>query len=446
LFVTLEISWNWTDVPPTDEHAATTAELELRLGDEVLTLVEDPDGGYHRTVTCSLYPLADWIARNWWSLVADARPGTALPQLRKTFAPSIGVTANPWRARSPRHALRTTTAAAAHYPDLLIVTEDEMTRLNWQRDAGFPPGASERYLASGEALLESATLMATLASVVESVIARLSSLGLPSALPRRWAAIRDVDPEHAEFCRAAAWLGLDPNTCGPEVADAIRSVREHLDKQLAVDFLNAIRPELIDTGLGWVEQARRMAAEVGAVPGSESARLADLRAFLAESRPLAAGPPHLRGWDLARHIRRWAKIADTDPFDPGFLIRYRTLPMPDPGVVGFASRAGSAPTVIAARYLPEISSRFLQARVLWHVLTDDNDDFLITATHTGRQHAGRAFSVELISPATGIVEHLGGIPNELLSSEDLGTISMHYVTGDIVIEHQLDIQILSEGF
>lgn len=443
---TLEISWTWADAPLTaDEHTATSASLEMRLGDDVITLVEDRAGGYHRTVSCSLYPLADWIARNWWSLIADARPGTALPQLRKAFAPSIGSTANPWRARSPRHALRGDTTGV-HYPDLLIVTEDENTRLNWQRDAGFPAGASERYLASGEALVESTTLAATLSSVVESVIARLSALGVPSTLAQRWAAVRDVDPERAEFCRAAAWLGLHPDSCEPSVADAIRSVREQLDKQLAVDFLNAIRPSLIDTGLGWVEQARTMAADIGAVPGSEPARLSDLRAYLTEAQPLTSGPPHLRGWDLARHIRRWAKLADTEPFDPGFLVRYRTLPMPDPGIVGFASRAESAPTVIAARYLPDISSRFLQARVLWHVLTDDDDEFLITATHTGRQHAGRAFAVELLSPARGIVEHLGGIPNELLSSEDLGTISMHYVTGDIVIEHQLDIQILSEVF
>jgi hypothetical protein len=448
LFVpTLEITWNWSDSPTDpDELTATGAELAMRLGDDLLTLVEDPDGGYHRTVSCSLYPLADWIARNWWSLIADARPGTYLPQLRKVFAPSIGSTANAWRARSARHALRTTTASAAHYPDLLIVTEEEMTRLNWQRDAGFPAGASERYLTSGEALVESTTLAATLSSVVESVIARLASLGVRSALPERWAAIRDVDPERAEFCRAAAWLGLNPDSCEPYVADAIRSVREQMDKQLAVDFLNAIRPGLIDTGISWVEQARTLAAEVGAVPGSESGKLADLRAYLAENPPLTSGPPHLRGWDLATRIRRWAKLADREPFDPGFLIRYRTLPMPDPGVVAFASRSGSAPTVVGARYMPDISYRFLQARVLWHVLTDDNDEFLITATHTGRQHAGRAFSVELLAPARGVVEHLGNIPNELISSEDLGTISMHYVVGDIVVEHQLDIQILSETY
>lgn len=439
----LEITWNWVDTPGTDEHNATDAGLEMRIGGDVLTLVADSGGGYHHTPTCSLYGMADWIARNWWSLVADARPGSCLPQLRKVFAPSIASTANAWRARSARHTLRNSTGPA-HYPDLLVVTEGELTRVNWQRDAGF--AASVRYLSSGEALVDSAALAATLSSIVESVIARLAECGVRSTLPERWAAVRDVDPERAEFCRAAAWLGLNPNTCKPDVADAIRSVHEQLDKQLAVDFLNAIRPSLIDTGIGWVADARTLAAEVAELPGSETDRLSSLRAYLAEAEPLSSGPVHLRGFDLARHVRRWAKVPDREPFDPGFLVRYRTLSMPDPGVVALASRAGAAPAVVANRYLPDISSRFLEARVLWHVLTDDDDEFLITATHTTRQHAGRAFALELLSPARGIAQHLGDMPNELISSEDLGTISMHYVVGDIVIEHQLDNQVLTETF
>ncbi|HEU5469371.1 MAG TPA: hypothetical protein VFV67_01865 [Actinophytocola sp.] len=441
----LEITWTWTDAPTDpDERTATRAELELRIGADPLTLVEDTAGGYRRTVTRSLYPLAEWIARNWWTLVADARPGSCLPQLRKTFAPSIGVTRNPWRVRSDRHAVRAG-VGQEHYPDLLIVTEDELTRLNWQRDAEFADATGERFLSSGESLVDSEALAATLSGLVDAVIERLADRGVRSGLPGLWAGVRDADPERAALCRATAWLGLDPHTAEPEVAGTIRSVYERMDKQLAVDFLNAIRPNLVETGLDWVDEARSVAAGVATVAGSESARLADLREHLSTAKPMESGPPHLRGFDLAKHVRAWARLADTEPFDPGFLVRYRTLPMPDPGVVAYVSQAGAAPTVVATRHMPDVSYRFLQARALWHILTEDDDEFLITATHTGRQHAARAFSLELIAPARGIAEHLGS-PNELISSEDLSAISMHYVTGDIVVEHQLDNQVLSEGF
>lgn len=75
------------------ELAATWARLELWVDDNCITQVEDLDSGSaRRSIYVSLYPLAEWIAFNWWRLKANVRPAAlvsapaSLPQYRSSAA------------------------------------------------------------------------------------------------------------------------------------------------------------------------------------------------------------------------------------------------------------------------------------------------------------------------------------------------------------------------
>ena len=59
----LQIRWEWEPGRPvrTPEHHATWARIEMSVGPDCLTLVEDRDSGSsRRSIFVPLYPLAEW--------------------------------------------------------------------------------------------------------------------------------------------------------------------------------------------------------------------------------------------------------------------------------------------------------------------------------------------------------------------------------------------------
>src|SRR5260370_23365723 len=75
----LRITWEGDSAPSvkTTELRETWARIEIHGGGDVVTLVEDRESGSSgRSIFCPLYPLAEWIAYNWWFLKADARPAS----------------------------------------------------------------------------------------------------------------------------------------------------------------------------------------------------------------------------------------------------------------------------------------------------------------------------------------------------------------------------------
>lgn len=58
-----------------NELRATWARVEITVGEDCVTLLEDVrTGTSRRAFHASLYPLAEWVAFNWWLLLADGRP------------------------------------------------------------------------------------------------------------------------------------------------------------------------------------------------------------------------------------------------------------------------------------------------------------------------------------------------------------------------------------
>ena len=65
--------------------------------------------------------------------------------------------------------------------------------------------------------------------------------------------------------------------------------------------------------------------------------------------------------------------------------------------------------------------------------------FLLTTAQSFGQQSGRAFAAELLAPADGIRQLLGG---ETPWPEDIGKIATHYNVSEYIINHQIDNQIL----
>lgn len=124
------------------ELAATWARVEIWVGRDCVTQVQDsPSGASRRSIYCSLYPLAEWVAFNWWFLRAHLRPAA--------------LAASPWAGPGPRSNGRPDAWARHHnlrsvgegffWPNLSILPEGRLTRLLWHADEAPSPHSPLRY-------------------------------------------------------------------------------------------------------------------------------------------------------------------------------------------------------------------------------------------------------------------------------------------------------------
>ena len=125
----LAVRWEWETAESvrTPEHRATWARIEIKVGSDFVTLVEDlGSGSSRRSIDCPLYPLAEWVVYNWWFLQSDTRPSSFLAGDGAPLAQ--GSHPLPLTLRE-RHSIRASGDGFA-WPDLLIVPDGYETRLD----------------------------------------------------------------------------------------------------------------------------------------------------------------------------------------------------------------------------------------------------------------------------------------------------------------------------
>jgi hypothetical protein len=129
-----EVRIEWLDAPDvrTPELAATWARYEIWVAGKCVTQVEAPDGTFRRSVYGSLYPLAEWVASNWWLLTSHIRPSAV--EMRYWTWPNVRT--YPWLRQ---HNLRGAGDGMA-WPDLTLVAEGAVTRIAWTPDTDRPLG------------------------------------------------------------------------------------------------------------------------------------------------------------------------------------------------------------------------------------------------------------------------------------------------------------------
>lgn len=433
------IEWEWESAPyvKTPEHRATWARVEMTVGQDHVTLVEDKDSlSSRRSIYCPLYPLAEWISFNWWLLQANSRPAIPLELLRTG--------SDDWRAieklGARRHCMRSA-GDGFLWPNLIIVPEGSETLLRWSTDGIQPPGRGIRYLGQGNKLVDSVLVTRVLAGVVESVIARLNDQGIDDApLLEEWDAIQQADEEEVQFCLAAARLGLDPYSEAAAYENAlVRSGRE-LQGKLLEDFLNVVNPQRLDSALDWVASARDVVA--GSTGRQEL--LLTTRAALRDEFSTGDRLPWRRGWRQARRVREECGLDPGARIDPGRYVTSVSRPLVD-GRLQAVGGTGSnlvAAAVVLGGSPKENARRFTLSRALWHFLAEDDPIFLVTASYNDRQKIERAFAAELLAPARGIEERLG---SDSLAEEDLEEIADHFGVSVKVVEHQIQNQLLGDA-
>lgn len=424
--------WDKPDGVVAPELAATWARLEMWVDSTCITQVEDAEvGSARRGIYCSLYPLAEWVAFNWWLLQAHSRPASL-------WSSSVAWSAQKQTGRTPwlkHHNIRTAGDGFA-WPDLTVLPSGDLTRIVWRADREKPLSTPIRYLVDGDAEMPAALVTRALAEVVESVIARLEEQGITtSVLADEWRAISETSPEEQEFCIAAARIGRDPYALSSDLAQLLEQAAAELDGGLLADFLDAVDPMGIRAELDWVTQTSREISELESPP---SAKLNELREQALGLNEPSLGLPWSRGFRQARRVRELMGLSPTEPLSLEGLITYEeshSAARGFQGLGGLTQQGGE--TLILSRPFPKEAARFTGARALWHFAIDDTADrFLLTSAHGDLQRVARSFAAELLAPADGIRELLGN-GGGAVSEEDIESVATSFGVSSLVVGHQI---------
>jgi hypothetical protein len=204
----LQLTFDWTDDSDYGiaEHDATFADFAMHVGDTCITafVATDSDDETARTsLHRPLYPVAEWLACNWWNLLYEPVP-----------AEDGGDGGYPHR-----HNLRYARSGFA-LPDVEIQAEGESVRLRWSSTT--LTHSRTRFLNDGEARIGIDAFKQTVADFLDAVDERLRQhdvTGTP--FQEEWAAIRGADSDEQAFCIAAARLGKYPYGLSDEEEKAV---------------------------------------------------------------------------------------------------------------------------------------------------------------------------------------------------------------------------------
>ncbi len=408
------------------ELAATWARLDLNVDGNCPTIAEDlATGSIRRSISVSLYPLAEWITYNWWGLLFGVEKGTL---------PTTG----------DGHNLRAAGDGFC-WPNVTVRSEGGGTRLTWQPDTVRQAGWPIRFLTSGAAWVETERLRSSFAGLVDATLVRLGEAGLDATtLYKEWQVLKELDGEEVEFCEACGRLGLDPFAEGATFADAIEQVFQRLDETNRDDLLDALAPGELGPALAWVAEAQAAARPDTLRQASAfSTDLDGLRKELETDSDRFGERAYRIGYRQAGLVRQALSLSPTEP------VRLDQLPVaqvqgvakaPSSSLQGVSVTTDDREHANLALGWPasRTSLLFASARCFWGLLFDSAHTNLFTDAPSRRQQVSRAFAAELLAPAEGIRVLTGGRGGLAWPSP----VADHFGVSEVVIERQIQNRLL----
>jgi len=426
--MTLKIAATWLSNPPgvrAPELAATWGSCEISVNGRTVTLVEDALTGFSRRfIVGSLYPLAEWIAFNWWPLQYDLRAADFLGR-------HLRVAADQGSVRFQRNHDISQAGDGFAWPSMWITPTGVGSLVRWDASDG---NGRVRFVSAGSARVDTGELMETLARFVDQVLDRLGEEGIQdTALNKEWNAMRSADSEEAEFCRSAASLGLDPFQVDPDVSGSMIEAYDLLEPRDFEVLMSSAEPSRLGRDIEWI----RMAAAKLLDSSSRTPSIDRLRSLRGRVPPIRLGAPWKTGYEAATAVRNLLQVSVDERLELDSYVPVSFLDGPDSGLIAVAGCWSDFSSVALGARRGIAGQRFVQARSMWRFINQesDNNKILIGHGYTPFQQAERAFAAELLAPAEAIKHQL----DEGLSDPEV--IAERFGVAVSVIDNQLDNQL-----
>lgn len=409
--MTFRITCGWDSAPEvrTPELSATWAHLRIDVNDVAATLVKDHHAPHslRESIDVSVYPLAEWLALNWWTLSTSSHgknySGTSLAGAGDGF---------PWPALELR---------------------SDRGQLWMSQSRADAPAARVTPISVIDAVLEHDEVLAEMGRFIDATVRRLDDAGITGTLLQdEWSAIQGADEEEHTFAIVAAAWGLDPYDISDDDAEALLSANAVLDDPiLLADLARAVSLEDLSSAKEWIARASR-------VPLSEESDTS-LIEELQLSVSSFGGRPWRLGYERAQQFRGALGLSSTDLAPIGELVSVAVADANPPvNVEALVRREGQHLGAVLGPQESVPRIRFLSARTVARRMTDpQGTNSLLTTGSRYTDRMERAFAAEFLAPAAGVDELLNGDFSEASQER----VAKQLQVSSRVIEHQIENQI-----
>lgn len=423
--------YDWVDPEDANgpELSATWASLKIVAYDSIVTRVVDGRAKTVRdSIYVSIYPLAEWLATNWWFLA------TEYPNREKLIDPCF----------RRRHSLSSGREGYA-LPDLQITSYGGRTNLIWNRCA--PEWTKVEFLDQGRASVDSVEFRHACAEFIEGVVRRLEAFGIQDTLLQdEWHAIQrtETDPEEREFCETVAGLGWDPydlketqikdvlsmaDALGDLTDEAVQVVDPKALTQQSAALISAIevskKRELPLQHLNFNKNGQEFVQATGSTSPWEigylqAQRLRQQLHLDGQSIPTMKSLGNALGVDgeLVDEITKPNDILTNMPLIDG------VVTINDNQNASFAFRRSSDP-----------GRRFAFCRGVSEVTSFPFHGGMLTQSHSERQQRNRAFAAEFLAPSFSLREK---ITRQVVDDDEVEDLAEEFGVSPFVIKHQVD--------
>lgn len=409
--MTLRFRWDWESAPGVRlaEVAATWCRLSIDLDDTSTTLVEQRDGsgGPRRSIDVSAYPLAEYLAINWWRMSVPSH-------------------------LQSDHGVRFAGAGSGFaWPDLTLRNDHGLMWVTLRSRDKAPE--SVRFLTRAEALLDAGATLDAVAGFIDATVRRLDDEGVRGTLlQEEWAAIQQADTAERDFCLVAAAWGQDPYDTPSDVAQLMLGAERRIGSaELLADLARAVPLGQLAESADWLLEAS----------GAEAPRPLEIPPLGPLEWSSAAGvAPWKIGYRRARRLRHLLGLEPTAeaPIDE-LLTVGQTVSRAPLNIDALVRADGeSGLSVVVGAGVSPTAKRFASARVIGrHGLAPVRGLSLLTRATQYTERAERAFAAELLAPADGIAELLDGDYSE----DALQRAAQHFGVNPMLVQHQVENQV-----
>jgi hypothetical protein len=424
----LILDFDWIDPQGAKvaELRATWARLSIIVRRHPVTRVYDARlKSVRDSVYVPLYPMAEWLVTQWWSLWNEPWPPS-------TDRPNYNT----------RHSLVSAREGYA-LPSLQIRPAGSMVMLSWSPEPLAFHGLE--FTGHGSFWVETRLVKREFSSLIAAVVARLEANGIDDTLLQEdWAAIQSADADERKFCKCAGALGLDPYSLDEDQQSEIEEAGNRIPEEIVAEFFPAATKEELIADADEIHEALSRAQSNSA----DLTSLKELRQLATEWHEGPAVKPWDHGYSFAQRLRSHLgldgkplksipEVGDAVGIKEEILVplvyRFSSRMKPFAALMGINDKSSPA-FVLRQAALPS-SELFHFCRVLFEYLSSPiRRSALVTNANTDEQKRNRAFAAELLAPASALRTR---VSTSVVSGEQTEELAAEFGVSVYVIEHQL---------